>query len=234
MNGRFLLLLGILAIGLVALVATHDTGSVAGLASEDFARLVSLSALALAIGSGALLARAHVGGAIRALASWAIIILALVTGYQYRYELQDMASRLTAGLVPGSPLTITDSSGRVTVMLEKRTHGHFQTEGAVNGTPVDFLVDTGATTTVLTAEDAARAGYDVAALAFSLPVATANGVARAASIRDVDIAVGGIQRKGLTVLVAKPGSLGQSLLGMNFIATLSGFDMRGDRLILRE
>lgn len=234
MDGRFLLLIGVLAIGLVVLVATHDSGSVAGLESGDFAQLVSLSALALAIGSGALLARAHVGGAIRALASWAIIILALATGYQYRYELQDVANRLTAGLVPGSPLTITDSSGRVSVMLEKRSHGHFQTEGSVNGTPVDFLVDTGATTTVLTAGDAARAGYDVSALSFSLPIATANGVARAASLRDVDIAIGGIRRDGLTVLVARQGSLGQSLLGMNFIATLSGFDMRGDRLILRE
>jgi clan AA aspartic protease, TIGR02281 family len=234
MRGRLLLLIGILVVGAIVLIATHDTGSVAGLDSEDFARLVSLGALALAIGSGALLARRNAGGAIRALGAWAIIILALVTGYQYRYELQDVASRLTAGLVPGSPLTVTDSSGRITVMLEKRAYGHFETKGAVNGTPVDFLVDTGATTTVLTAQDAARAGYDVSALPFSLPVATANGVTQAASIRDVDISVGGIERKGLTVLVAKPGSLGQSLLGMNFIATLSGFDMRGDRLILRE
>jgi aspartyl protease family protein len=234
MDGRLLLILGVLAVGLVVLLATHDSGSVAGLESGDFAQLVTLSALALAIGSGALLARAHVGGAIRALAAWAIIILALVTGFQYRYELQDIASRLTAGLVPGSPLTITDSSGRVSVMIERRSQGHFETEGAVDGTPVNFLVDTGATTTVLTAADAARAGYDLSSLSFSLPVATANGVARAASIRDVDITVGGIQRNGLTVLVAREGSLGQSLLGMNFIATLSGFDMRGDRLILRE
>jgi aspartyl protease family protein len=234
MDRRFILLMAILGIGLVALVATHEQGSVAGLESEDFARLISLSALAVAIGSGVLLARAHIGGAIRALAGWAIIILALVTVYQYRYELQDVASRVTAGLIPGSPLTISDSSGRISVMLEKRNHGHFQTEGAIDGTAVDFLIDTGATTTVLTAEDAGRAGFNVSTLSFALPVATANGLARAASIRDVDITVGGIHRSGLTVLVAQPGSLGQSLLGMNFIATLTGFDMRGDRLILRD
>ncbi len=48
------------------------------------------------------------------------------------------------------------------------------------------------------------------------------------------IAVGSIERRRVPILVAEDGKLGQSLLGMNFIGTLSGFDMRGDRLILRD
>jgi aspartyl protease family protein len=158
----------------------------------------------------------------------------LVAGYQYRYELQDIANRVTAGLIPGSPLSSTDADGRVTVMLEKRSQGHFNARGSIDGTPIDFLIDTGATTTVLTARDAERAGFDLASLSFTVPVSTANGMAEAAPVRGVDIAIGGIERKGLTILVASDGMLGQSLLGMNFIATLSGFDMRGDRLVLRD
>ena len=49
-----------------------------------------------------------------------------------------------------------------------------------------------------------------------------------------NVAVGGIVRKNLPLLVAESGRLDQSLLGMNFIGTLSGFDVRGDRLVLRD
>jgi aspartyl protease family protein len=42
--------------------------------------------------------------------------------------------------------------------------------------------------------------------------------------------VGAIKRRHMAVLVAAPGSLGESLLGMNFINSLAGFDMRGDRM----
>jgi aspartyl protease family protein len=59
-------------------------------------------------------------------------------------------------------------------------------------------------------------------------------MALAASARAREIAVGDIVRRNQTVLVVADGSLAQSLLGMNFISSLSGFDMRGDRLILRD
>jgi aspartyl protease family protein len=118
--------------------------------------------------------------------------------------------------------------------MEKRPNGHFEVRGSVDGAPVEFLVDTGATSTVLTAADARRAGLDPDGLSFSIPVATANGTARAAAARAEELMVGSIVRRNVTVMVAPDGSLQQSLLGMNFISTLSGFDMRGDRLVLRD
>ena len=63
---------------------------------------------------------------------------------------------------------------------------------------------------------------------------TANGEARAARVTANEIRVGDIARNNLSTLVAEPGRLDRSLLGMNFISTLSGFDMRGERLILRD
>ena len=234
MSRIFIAAMAILAIGLVILVATHDSGTVGSMASRDFAHLVMLSALALVIGSGALAARGHFGATVRALAAWLLVILILVAGYQYRYELQDVASRVTAGLIPGSPLSITDADGRLTVILERRAHGHFTAQGSIDGKAVDFLVDTGATSTVLTYADARNAGFDVDSLSFTVPVSTANGRANAASVRGVDIGVGGIERRNQTVLIAADGALEQSLLGMSFITSLSGFDMRGDRLILRD
>ena len=65
-------------------------------------------------------------------------------------------------------------------------------------------------------------------------MSTANGVANAARIVADEVVIGTISRKRLPLLVAEAGRLDQSLLGMNFIGSLSGFDVRGDRLILRD
>lgn len=196
-------------------------------------RLVYLAILGTVVAAG-ILGSGRLGHALRSLAVWTLIILALVIGYQYRYELQDVASRVTAGLVPGSPLSITDSEGSTAVMLEKDAGGHFEARATVRGRSIRVVVDTGATSTVLTAEDASRVGIDTAALRFTVPVSTANGIARAARATVDDLSVGTITRRNLPVLVAEDGTLDRSLLGMNFLGTLSGIDMRGDRMILRD
>lgn len=168
------------------------------------------------------------------LAIWLVILLVLMAGYQYRYELQDVASRLSAGLIPGSPLNIVDADGRAAVMIERLGNGHFQVRAQINGVGVPVLVDTGATSTVLTFEDARRAGYDPETLIFNIPTMTANGQSSAARVVADEIRVGDIVRRNMPVMVAQSGRLESSLLGMNFIGSLSGFDMRGERLILRD
>lgn len=233
MSRTLIAIWSILGIGLLVLLATGTEGSIAGLESQAFAQLIAFGAIGLAVATGAL-HRRGVGGTVRGLAVWLAIILALVGCYQYRYELQDIASRITAGLVPGSPLSVTDAEGRISVVIEKASHGHFLTEGSVEGIAVAFLIDTGATSTVLTSQDAGRVGIDVTALAFDIPVSTANGVARAAAAKVRELTIGGIVRRNVPIMVAARGTLEGSLLGMSYISTLSGFDMRGDRLILRD
>ena len=95
-------------------------------------------------------------------------------------------------------------------------------------------VDTGASGIVLTFSDAEAIGVKTDGLAFHIPVSTANGNALVARARIDTLEIGAIVRRDLTVYIAQPGQLGRSLLGMSFIDTLSGFDLRGDRLILRD
>ena len=230
----FWIAMSLLAGGLVLLIATNDAGSVFGMESGAFAGVLYLGVIALVIGTGLVSRRTSMGSNVKTIAAWLVILLVLVGGYQYRYELQDVASRLTAGFVPGSPVSVMSADGEATVRLEKLSDGHFGARAEVDGVTVDFLVDTGATTTVLSAADAGRVGIDVDALNFAIPVSTANGIARAARATVDEVRVGSISRSRLPVLVAAPGTLSQSLLGMNFIGTLSGFDVRGDRLILRD
>jgi aspartyl protease family protein len=226
--------IAILAAGLIVLVAFDSEGEVLGLSTDSFGNLVYLAVLGALVSSGILASGQRFGQTVRTLAIWLLIILALMTGYEYRYELQDVANRVSGGLVPGSPLSITDGDGRATVTLQKRMDGHFDATMIINGKPVHAMIDTGASATVLTAADAVLAGFDPNALVFNVPVSTANGVAHAARIVADEVSVGGITRRNLPLLVTEPGRLGQSLLGMNFIGTLSGFDVRGDRLVLRD
>jgi len=234
MSRLFWIVIAVIAAGMALLMFNDSAGRTFGMDNNDFGRLIWVGVLVMVIGASLLRSGRPMGDMARNLGVWAAFVLVLIAGYQYRYELQDVANRVTAGLVPGSPLALGVENGRPTVTLDKADNGHFEARILVNGTPVRAVVDTGATSTVLTAEDAQAAGFNPAALSYSVDVSTANGMARAATVRTDEVAIGGIVRKDMPVMVAAPGMLEQSLLGMNFISSLSGFDVRGDRMILRD
>ena len=234
MGRLFWIVAAIVAVGLIVLVMADSSGQVLGLDTDSFGNLIYLGVLGALVASGILASGQRFGQTIRTLALWLLVVLLFMAGYEYRYELQDVASRVSGGIIPGSPLSVTDGDGRPIVTLRQRVDGHFEANVDINGQTIRAMVDTGATSTVLTAADAERAGFDAQALIFNIPVSTANGTANAARVIADEVAVGGIVRKNLPLLVAEDGRLDQSLLGMNFIGTLSGFDVRGDRLVLRD
>ncbi|WP_048648713.1 retropepsin-like aspartic protease family protein [Nitratireductor soli] len=229
----FWVIMAVLGGGLILLVANHDSGSVLGIENTAFARTLYLGVWASVLVIGLLGSGMHFGQMARSLAFWVLAMLALVAVYQYRYELQDVAARITAGLVPGSPISLADDAG-ARVFVDRSSGGHFEVLADINGASLRMLIDTGASSVVLSAEDALRSGYDVQALDFRIPVSTANGITMVAAVRAGEIRVGSIIRHNVQVHVAQPGRLAQSLLGMSFINTLSGFDLRGDRIILRD
>jgi aspartyl protease family protein len=234
MSRLFWIIIVVIGAGLILLMINDSAGSTFGVENYDFSRLIWLGAFGALIGAGLIRSGRPLGDMARNLGTWAVIVLALIAGYQYRYELQDVASRVTAGLIPGSPLALGVEDGHATVTLDKADNGHFEARILVNGAPVRTVVDTGATSIVLTSEDAQAAGFNPAALSYTIQVSTANGMARAAAVKTKEVAIGGIVRKDMPVMIAAPGMLSQSLLGMNFIGSLSGFDVRGDRMILRD
>lgn len=233
MNRLFWFLIAGIVAALGWLLMTGEEGSFFGLDNDRFARLVYLGLLGTAIGAFVLRSGGRFSNVARGIAIWLAIALALVAGYQYRFELQDVASRITGGLVPGSPIALNES-GSHAIMFMRSDSGHFEIDAKVNGRPLRLLVDTGATSTVLTESDAASVGIDIGALAYTMPIQTANGRAEAARARVDVIEIGSIRRRSLPVLVARDSRLGQSLLGMNYLNTLGGLDIRRDRLILRD
>jgi len=200
---------------------------------DDAGRFIYYAMFAALVGSG-ILARRSFGQTVRQLGLWALIVLGLVTVYVYRSDLQQVASRVTAGLIPGRPLSMVDENGFNSVVLYKGEAGHYIADTLVDGSPIRMMVDTGATTVVLTYEDADRAGLNPQQLNFSSVVMTANGPAQSAFVTLPRLSIGGIERTNIQAGVAEQGKLDTSLLGMNFLNTLSTFSFSGDELKLRD
>jgi len=146
----------------------------------------------------------------------------------------DQLGRLAGELLPGSAMVVEQSpGGPAEVKIRKRLDGHFTVKAEVNGAATTMIVDTGASTIVLSPEDAKRAGIDVSRLNFTVPVITANGRTVAAKVRLNTVAVGPLQREDVDALVAEPKALNESLLGMSFLGRLRSYEFSGDFLTLR-
>src|SRR5580704_7901095 len=155
---KMLLLLG--AVGaLIVLVARHG-GEVTGLGDRDLASLVyNVGFLALVGGAVLRIFRDRLGEAIQAVLLWAVVALALIVAYTYRFDLKDAGDRVMAELMPGR--------------------------------------------------------------------------AQAAAVTLDRIAVGGIVERSVPALIAQPGQLKTSLLGMSFLSRLQGWEVRGDKVMMR-
>lgn len=117
-------------------------------------------------------------------------------------------------------------------MIAKSRDGHFWALGEVNGAPVRFLVDTGASTVALTKADARRLGFETDRLTYGYTVTTANGPARAAAVKLGRVSVAGAALDDVDALVIEQG-LEASLLGMSYLGRLSRFEATPTALVLR-
>ena len=128
-----------------------------------------------------------------------------------------------------SPVVLKPFSNHTLVYPADRL-GHVALTAMVNGTPVRFLVDTGASRVTLTPEAARSAGIDLGQLAFNQRTITANGLAREApvTLREIRIEQPSIDN----VPAAVNENLRISLLGMTFLRRLKSFEMREGALTL--
>ena len=227
-QGLLWFLLAALAIALVVLIAHHDEGTVGPFSTGDFAslsyRLVLLVFIASAV---VVMFRGRFTQALSAALLWIAIGLALLVGYTYRFELREVADRVMAEIIPGYVV----AHGR-SVEVARAFNGDFDISARINGARVAMVLDTGASSVVLTREDAKAAGLPLEVLAYTAVIDTANGRTRAAPVRLDRVAVGGLVERSVDALVAQPGQLKTSLLGMSFLNRLQSWEVRGDRLLL--
>ena len=121
-----------------------------------------------------------------------------------------------------------------TISIDKDRNGHFQTEARVDGSYLDFMVDTGATVIALKERDAARLGINPSPADYTANVSTANGPAKAARARLGSIEIGGVRVRDVDALIMPDGMLDQNLLGMAFLSRLKRFEYADGRLVMEQ
>lgn len=109
--------------------------------------------------------------------------------------------------------------------------GHFVLTAQVEGVPIPFLVDSGATMVVLSPDAARRIGLARGRLRYDQRVQTANGPARVAPVRLREVRIGQLAQRDVEASVIEtPMQL--SLLGMSFLSRLDRWEVRDGRLSL--
>ena len=193
------------------------------MSADDTASLVYLGLLFLLIAGSYLIAsRGRMGQVLTQAAIWALIFLGMIAAYGLWPEIR-------TALIPTQQALVTPEGKAVTV--PRALNGHYYLELRVNGEPIMFTVDTGATDMVLSHADAERAGIDPGSLAYLGSAGTANGLVRTARVMLSEVALENIVDRDVRAVVTD-GDLGSSLLGMTYLQRFSRIEIAGDELIL--
>jgi aspartyl protease family protein len=189
--------------------------------------------LALAIGAillvvlGGLIRRPLplAGGFLRGLGNFGLVAALLLTIAQ--------VARFGPGVdisLPQIGMPQQEVSGTETRIRMSRD-GHFWITADVDGAPLRFLVDTGATVTAISTQTAARAGIKPGHMRPPVILKTANGTTSAQLATIDELQVGNIVARGLDAVIA-PGIGNVNVLGMNFLSRLASWRVEGQTLIL--
>ena len=154
----------------------------------------------------------------------------------------------TAGAVVAyrDPEQVARASDKVSDLLRYRSRataraveiprgrgGEFALRARINGVPAPMVVDTGATSVVLTYETAKAAGLPLELLDYDVDVETAGGHTKAARLTLDRLAIGKLVERSVPALVVPHGQMKTNLLGMSFLDRLESWEVHADRLMLR-
>lgn len=187
----------------------------------DIARLVILGSLLVFIGAGYLARRQQQRGqTLRLAAVWALIIAGTVAAV-------GIWNDISGDLFPRQ----ARFEGSDAVVVPRARDGHYYLTLELNGAPVTFVVDTGATDIVLTRDAAEDAGLDPDNLNYLGRAFTANGEVRTAPVRIDSIGIGPFTDRDVYAVV-NGGEMDTSLLGMGYLQRWGRLAIEGNELTL--
>lgn len=171
--------------------------------------------------------RLPLGQVMKMILVWIAIFAGLFVLFSFRNEFGVIWQRVSSEFSGTANQQIAGDD----LILTRSDNGHFSVRASVNGTPVDFLVDSGASITSMSSKAAEDAGVEFHRGSIPVIVSTANGSAKAWRSRIESFEVGNITADNHNILVSD--NLGDvNLLGMNFLNGLSSYSVTGDKMTL--
>ncbi len=188
--------------------------------ADDTANLIYLGLLGGALSLSYIVAsRTNLGKTLQQAGIWVLIFMGAVA---------------VIGIWPEIKNTLTPQQSFVndtTIVLPKARDGHYYMTLQVNGKPIEFVIDTGASQVVLSREDAKTVGLDPASLAYLGTANTANGAVRTAPVRLDSVVLGEIRDEQVRAVV-NDGEMFGSLLGMTYLGKFDSITIKDNELIL--
>ena len=229
MQSRWIWLLVVaVVIGVVALAASVAPG-----AMNDTDRNLQLIYLCIILAAltGGLAARlqAKPGTVLAQLGTWGVVFAALILIYSYRDQFGSLGERFTAELIPAKGT----QTGPASIAFSVEADGHYHVYGAIDGSSIRFLVDSGASDIVLSPGDARMLGMQPEQLDYTMMAQTANGMVRGAPIRIRTLKVGPIVMHDVPATVNE-AEMPISLLGMEFLRRLKSWGVQNGKLTFQQ
>lgn len=197
------------------------------MSGDDIARAFAAGLMIVLVVSSLSARRLNIGQTLRMALAWLAIFAVVFVLFLFRDEARVVWDRAKAEVAGSRGIT----DGR-TLRVPMREDGHFWVRGRINGREVDFMVDSGATTTALPADVAAAANVELDTT-FPVTLNTANGSVSASRGRVARLAIGPIEQTDAPVVVSS--AFGDTtVLGMSFLSRLKGWRVEGRTLILEQ
>jgi len=193
------------------------------MSGNDVGHLVYLVLLGSVILSYFLVSnRRNLGQTARHAVLWGLIFVGVIAGVGLWGDIRD-------DVLPQQ--SVFAEAGRIEVPQAR--DGHFYLTAEVNGTPIRFVVDTGATDIVLSRDDAIRAGLNPDTLIYNGRAGTANGTVEIARAVTDTFAIGGVRDRDVSVSV-NGGEMRGSLLGMAYLRRFDRIEIADGLLVLQR
>jgi aspartyl protease family protein len=158
-----------------------------------------------------------------------LLVLAATAGAVAAYADPERVAR--AGDTVARLLHKRAAPGRA-VQIARGQSGEFALQARINGVNAPMVIDTGATSVVLTYETAKAAGLPLELLEYDVDVETAGGHTKAARLTLDRLAIGKLVERSVPALVVPHGQMKTNLLGMSFLDRLESWEVHADRLML--
>lgn len=181
------------------------------------------------VGSALMVRRIPIADGLKMFAGWILIFAAFFIAFTFKDEFLSLGDRLMAEARGGTGQQVATAEE---LRIRQSSDGHFWVTAEVNGRPMRFLVDSGATITSLSRASAQRAGIESSG-GFGVMVQTSNGIVTMDRGRITTFRIGLIERRDLTVHISDVAEDDTNLIGMNLLSSLSSWRVEGRTLVLR-